>query len=155
MKHSIIHLGILLFAFANYANATSAASNLQSFSAVTTAQDNCQSTFTENPSGPDEETIMNPETVIARKFTKSIEEIIAENNKIIESTLPNQTAFLYIEKPIEEVISQNNQIIESDSDLQVQPLSIEKTLQDTIAEDNLIIESNIPTEVHPLGLISE
>lgn len=56
-------------------------------------------------------------------------------------------------KTIEEVIAEDNKIIESDIDNNTS-LDLESTIEEVIKEDNLIIESNIKNEVFPLDFNS-
>ncbi|RTY90579.1 hypothetical protein [Flavobacterium sp. GT3R68] len=159
MKNSII-LGIALVTFTN---ALSAANVRQSFTqddfkAAQTFQldqeailassdiDAKDSVNTEDP------TIIHMETLAFTSYEKTIEEIIAENNQITESSISNEMTFLFIEKSIEEVIAEDNKIIDSTPVTEVSLLFIERPIEEIIAEDNRIIESTISSEAKPLSL---
>lgn len=98
----------------------------------------------------EDKTVMNPETALNFKFQNSIEAMIIENNKIIESTISTDATTVNLEQPMEDIIQENNQIIESESTSEVRPLYLDRTIEDTIAEDNAIIESNIISQAQPL-----
>lgn len=161
MKKSIIYLGIALVSFANVCSASNSLRNDKrvleqdsqenlgcqqeeslSFAKVSFGQKNFPAIA--------DETVLYPETVMSVNSVNSIEQIIADNNRIIENNPTINQELFYIEKPIEEVIISNNQIIENNIDNTIRPLYLEKTIEDFIAEDNLIIESNISNEVFPL-----
>lgn len=158
MKNSIVYLGIALLAFTNVSHASKVfknqdnASQFRSVESITTAQNEAllpeEVIFNQKKFGPDEDTaIFDPRKVISLILEKPIEEIIAENNKIIESSFSNEVVYLYSEKPIEDVIAENNQIIESNvSTAEVHFIYIDKAIEDIIAEDNQIIESIVPNE---------
>ncbi|HLF52987.1 hypothetical protein [Flavobacterium sp.] len=162
MKNSIVYLGIMLLAFTNVNHASEVfknqdnASQFKSVESVTTAQNEAllpeEVIFNQKKFGPDEDTVIfDPLKVIALNLEKPIEEIIAENNKIIESSFSNEVVYLYSEKPIEDVIAENNQIIESKvATAEVHFIFIDKAIEDIIAEDNQIIESIVPNEIQLL-----
>ncbi len=66
-------------------------------------------------------TVFDPRSVINTTYTRTVEDIIAEDKLITES---KEIAF--------------------------QPLSLDYTVEDRIEEDNQIIESNLSNEVYPL-----
>lgn len=69
----------------------------------------------------EEAVIFNPTSVIKSNYTKSLEEVIAENKLVTENC--------------------------EDS---YQPISLEMSVEDKVAESNQIIESTIDTEFYPL-----
>ncbi|WP_162126099.1 hypothetical protein [Flavobacterium phycosphaerae] len=133
MKTSITFLGLVALLFTTNSKAASEFKtqdlNQQEVTTVS-VEDNQQSqqafvnqefskiTFANNS---DETTVFDPNTVIKTNYTKTIEDVIAENKLITES---------------QEVIAQ--------------PLSLEKTFEDYINEANQIIESTVTSEVYPL-----
>lgn len=164
MKTTIYYLSVSLLVLANYAtaenhrpvnyiNSSNIALSIPDANPQDLYSDAISLPMTKN-SEPDDEAIMNPESVIKVTVSKTIEEIIADNNQIIESSVPEKTTFLFVETPVEDVILQNNQIIENTADIQAQPLYLEKTIEDNIIEDNMIIESSLPNESYPLNLLS-
>ncbi len=98
----------------------------------------------------EDQTIVNPETILNLKYQRDIMELIGQDKKIIESASENTTLFVISEQSIEDIISINNQVIESDLDTTVRPLYLDKTLEDGIAEDNLIIENELNGVAQPL-----
>jgi hypothetical protein len=156
MKNSIIYLGILLVAFTNNSSASNAFRmtsadvnvNQQSITLSSKILSCEQNKFTL----VEDTTVLNPETVIAANFTRTIEEIIAENNQIIENKVTNDATLLYTEKTIEETIAENNQIIESTVDKVISFVYLDKSIEEIIAENNQIIESKPMVEVEPLYL---
>lgn len=93
---------------------------------------------------------MNPETLLNVANERQVECIIAEDNKIIESTLRNEGDLLYIEKSIEDIIADDNRIIESGNTTEIHPLYIEPSIEDKIIEDRAIIEGENTNQVQPL-----
>ncbi|MET0759917.1 MAG: hypothetical protein ABWZ56_05825 [Flavobacterium sp.] len=167
MKNSIIYLGIALLTITNsitasnvrqsfikndasfFSNKEYSAEIIDSKEIVTETSNGNYSTI-KVFSLVEDTAIFNPDTIVFNAYERTIEEIIAENNKIIESSISNEVSFLYIEKPIEEVIAENNQITESPVSTEIQPLQIEKAIEEIITEDNKIIESTISKEFQPL-----
>lgn len=112
------------------------------------------------------------ETPVYPVNEKTIEEVIAENNAIIESNLSNdahsldfvaiETAFSRgDERTIEEVIAEDNAITENSLSNETHSLDIQvienvvpnltgKTIEEIIAVDNAVIESNVSTIAEPL-----
>lgn len=99
----------------------------------------------------EDQTILNPESILNVKFQKNIESVIIENNKIIENNLENESVFVVGEQSIEEVIFANNQIMEGGSTSEVHPLYLERTIEDTITENNTIIENTFNTIAQPIN----
>jgi hypothetical protein len=91
----------------------------------------------------EDQTIVNPETILNLKYQRDIMELIGQDKKIIESPSENTTLFVISEQSIEDIISIDNQVTESDVDTTVRPLFLERTVEDLIAEDNLIIENEL------------
>jgi hypothetical protein len=98
----------------------------------------------------EDQTIVNPETILNLKYQRDIMELIGQDNKIIESPSENTTLFVISEQSIEDIISINNQVTEHEVDTTVRPLFLEKTVEDLIAEDNLIIENEFKAIAQPL-----
>ncbi|NNT72691.1 hypothetical protein HKT18_10735 [Flavobacterium sp. IMCC34852] len=133
MKTTIIFLGLAALSFTNgnAANelnaqdlvqqdlATVSVDNAQKQSQLTLVK-NEMSQFTIDNTG-EEVVIFNPASVIQSNYTKSVEEVIAENILITETC---EEAY--------------------------QPIVLEMSLEDKIAESNQIIESNVTTEYFPL-----
>lgn len=154
----LITLGIALFAYASNANAETTLVQGVNANAVTSAAAKAQqfeNLLTEKSVLPkfapvEDKTVLVPETVITANYQKSVEEIIAEDNKIIESIITDEGyVFLVFEPTTEEIIAQDNQIIDSDISAEVRPLYLERTIEDVIAEDNAIIEGN-PNQIMEL-----
>ena len=151
MKNSTLLLGMAVLVF----NLTTAANTSK---IIKSTQDNEQDFFLieknplekRNAVPVEDQVILNPATVIAVSYQKSLEEVIAENNQIIESNITDEGVRYFTETPIEDIIQQNNLIIESNYTLEVHPLYIERTIEDQIAEDNSIIESEIANVSMPL-----
>lgn len=167
MKNSIIYLGIALLTITNSITASnvrqsfiksddSSLSIKEHSAAVIDSKEIVPEVVNSNYSTikifslVEDTAIFNPETVVFNAYERTIEEVIAENNKIIETDISNEVSFLYIEKSTEEIIAEDNQIIESTVSNEVQPLQIEKTIEEIITEDNKIIESTISNEIQPL-----
>lgn len=159
MKTLITSIAFLL-AFANNANAettlvrgidtqflNAVSANAQQFETSLLTKAN-----NERKSAPiDDVSILNPETVITVKYERPIEEIIAENNKIIETKITDEGYLFFVETPIEKIIESDNQIIDSNISTAAQPLYLERTIEAIIAEDNAITEGTIPTETGVLN----
>lgn len=156
----LITLGIALLAYVNNAQAettlvkgvctettTVAAVKAQQFESLLS-----EKSATEVKFAPvEDKTVLIPETVIAANYEKPIEEIIAEDNKIIESIITEEGyIFVFFEASTEDVILQDNKIIESNISTEIHPLYLERTIEDVIAEDNAIIEGNVPNQLMDL-----
>ncbi|MET0759916.1 MAG: hypothetical protein ABWZ56_05820 [Flavobacterium sp.] len=161
MKNSIVYLGIALVVLTNVSHASEAfknqdnASQFTSIESIPTGQNEVvlsgKVIFEQKKFGPDDETtVFDPRKVISLNLEKPIEEIIAENNKIIESNISNEVVYLYSEKSIEEVVAENNQIIENNVSTEFHLIYIDKAIEDIIAEDNKVIEYIVPNEIQPL-----
>ena len=98
----------------------------------------------------DDQTFINPETILNMRFERDVQELIEQDKKIIESTFENSSIFAIQEQSIEEVIMANNQITEDQVDTTVRPLYLERQLEDLILEDNMIIESDCNEVAQPL-----
>ena len=81
----------------------------------------------------DEVANFNPTTAVQSHYTKSVEEVIAENKLITEASTDEYQPIL-LEMSSEDKIAENNQIIESNMDREVYPLDFEKI--------NCILKSN-------------
>lgn len=133
MKTTIIFLGLAVLSFnnniaANELNAQDLVQQDLTAISVESTQKQSQlalvknemSQFTVDNTG-EEVAIFNPASVIQSNYTKSIEEVIAENILVTETC---EEAY--------------------------QPIVLEMSLEDKIAESNQIIESNVTTEYFPL-----
>ncbi|WP_309641910.1 hypothetical protein [Flavobacterium sp.] len=161
MKNSITLLGMAMLVF----NLTTAANTSKTTDKVVTVvtEDNEQADFFATEGNPlekrnaapvEDQVILNPAVVMVNAYQKSVEEIIAENNQIIESNVIDEGVRYFEATAIETIIEQNNQIIESNNDTEVRPLYLDRTIEDQIAEDNAIIESDITSAFQPLDFES-
>ncbi|UOK42378.1 MULTISPECIES: hypothetical protein [Flavobacterium] len=146
MKKSIIYLGIALVTFTNVISALGQQSQFK-YSLTQIAQSNENSEgnvqgndVTERKSNTDGNLVrIEPETIEIPTYKKNMAEIIAENNLIIENTIPSEeTTEDYLanlssdfypldnKKTMEEIILQDNQIIESPVVHYIQPIALEK-----------------------------
>lgn len=159
----LITLGIALLAYVSDANAETTLVQGVNANAVTSAAVKAQqfeNLLTEKSGRPkfapvEDKTVLIPETVIASNYQRSIEDVIAEDNKIIESIITDEGyVFLVFETSTEDIIAQDNKIIESDISTDVRPLYLERTIEDVIAEDNAIIEGNVPNQIMELNFSS-
>ena len=98
----------------------------------------------------EDQTIVNPETILNLKYQRDIMELIGQDKKIIESPSENTTLFVVSEQTVEDIISNDNQVTEHEVDTTVRPLFLEKTIEDLIAEDNLMIENEFKSIAQPL-----
>ena len=156
-KKSIVLLGMVLLVF----NFTTVANNSKTTDkiSVVLSEDNDQGDFLTTEGNPfekrnaapvEDQVILNPAVVMVNAYQKSLEEIIAENNQIIESNVTDQGVRYFEATAIETIIEQNNQIIESNNDTEIRPLYLDRTIEDQVAEDNAIIESDITSVFQPL-----
>ncbi len=151
MKSSIVLLGMAVLVF----NFTTAANNAK-------AADKAPTVFTDHEQGDlfvaennplekrnfapvEDQVILNPAAVMTNTYEKTLEEIIAENNQIIESNITDEGVRYFEPTPIEMIIQENNKIIEDQSGAEVRPLYLDRTIEEQIAEDNAIIESTAVT----------
>ena len=158
-KKSIIYLGLAFVTLFNAQAETTQVNGLDTNITIAAAvkAEQYQKSLIEAPAveyknqAPvEDKTIVNPATLITAATTKSIEEIIAEDKKITESTITNEGTLFFTERSNEEIIAADNQIIDSQVSEVFQPLFIEKSIEDKIAEDNSIIEAQLPTETQVL-----
>jgi hypothetical protein len=154
MKKSIIYLGIAVLTFSNVISALAQHSFIKGESLTQTVSSNASSDGNtngnplverrnSNNSSNGEDTSSNdPATIIYTPYQKTIEEIIAENNQIIESTIsPEQNT--------EENSTEDNQI---DIAIEVSPVSTEKAMEERIIQDMQIIESSVLNTYQPIAL---
>lgn len=122
MKSTIIILGLVVLSFTN-ANAATEFEN-QFLDQQESASLILESSNT-GVSNETETTIFDPKSVITTTYVKTIEEVLAENKLITES---KEEAFqpLYLATTIEDRIAEDNQIIESTVSNEVFPLDFEK-----------------------------
>jgi Ni,Fe-hydrogenase III component G len=169
MKNSIIYLGITLMAFTNVITASNVRQsfNMNDVSSTTNktvsvetahAKDvfivasNGNQLSQEIAFPVEDTTILNLEAVLFNTAEKTMEEIIAEDNKITETTISNEVYFLSIGKTMEEIIAEDNSITESTISNEVHFLQIRKTVEEVIAEDDKITESSNSNEVYILQI---
>ncbi len=159
MKTSIIYLGLAMMIVTS-----TIASNSNFVVAKTTENNNItveveqgdsfesNPTFIENrkQAPVEDQTIINPETILNLKYQRDTMELIREDNKIIESILENGSLFVVQEQSIEEIISANSQITEDNVDTSVRPLYLERTIEDIILENNMIIGNDCNALAQPL-----
>jgi len=152
MKKSIIILGIAVLTFTNVISALAQQSFIQGDSmAQTTTSSNASLTgkthgnpLTEKRSANEERDSenVNLEIIAVTAYQKTMEEIIAENNQIIESIVPT-------EQVAEDNSSQENQI-----NISIEGYSFngEKAMEDVIAQDSQIIENPVLNASLPITL---
>ncbi|REH01597.1 hypothetical protein [Flavobacterium aquicola] len=155
MKNSVLILGIALVSFSTIGNAKNTV-NLSDklFQNIILSDDtaktkNNESVKFEKPSLAENLEVFNPETVIAA-VPKTIKEIIAEGDKIVENTVSDDLALMEYEETMRQIVAQSDLITENSVSDVVYPLQIERTLSDEIAEMELIIDSNVSSEAKPL-----
>lgn len=169
MKNSIIYLGLALVTFTNVISASNARQSIIRNEVSSSKNKEYAAEVIDSKkigtevsaynystgkvfSPIEEEAIFNPDMVLHTDSQKSIEEIIAENNTIIESSISNEISFLYLEKSPEEIVAEDNQIIQSTISNEISFLYLEKSIEEIIAQDNQIIESTISNEIQSLDL---
>ena len=157
MKNQLIYLGIAVLTATIASAATCSVKGVTTTNAIATSAkaEQYQISLSENDltvqknfSPVEDKTILNPENVI-RANAVSIEDIISENNRVIESAITYDGSLLFIEKTVEDIIAEDNKIIESTLSLETHPLLFERTIEDVIDENNRIIDSH-STEFQPL-----
>ncbi len=119
MKSTFIYFGILGAMFSNsvFANDLSKEQNhAESNSAVTNTK-----TFKKPALDFESDTLI----TMTSLYKKTIEEVIAEDNKIIESNLENNITSA-VDNTLEIIINEDNQIIESNLTKEVFPLDFDK-----------------------------
>lgn len=122
MKSTIIILGLVVLSFTN-ANATTEFENQ-----FLDQQESASLILESSNSGVSNEAeaiIFDPKSVITTTYVKTMEEVIAEN-KLITETKEEMTQPLSIATTIEDKIAEDNQIIESTVSNEVFPLDFEK-----------------------------
>lgn len=155
MKTSILILGIVLVFFTNVCNAKSITNeSIGPFSKNVFADDNdglfsTDEANTDKPFMNEDTEVFNPETVILYNG-KTVEETIAEGDKIIESTASDDFEFMVYEESMKEIIAQADLIIENSVSNEAYPLFNERTIEDEITALEMIIESNESNETRPL-----
>lgn len=144
MKKSIIYLGIALLTFTNVITALAQQSFIKEEGlAQMTASNKIQSNNpfekrnNDNSGNP---VSKNEETVSIPTYQKTIEEIIAENNQIIESNLST-------EEYLEETNTEDFPIIITAEE---SPVDYEKVMKERILQDNQIIESQVLNAITPI-----
>jgi hypothetical protein len=154
MKNSVLILGIALVLFSNICNAKST---------VILPYNSFQNTILSNdkeiqkdgttkivkPFLAEEAEVFNPETVTASN-SKTVKEIIAEGDKIVETIVSDDSEFMAYEETMKEIIAQSELTIESNVSNETFPLYSERTIEDEITELELIIESNRINEMSRL-----
>ncbi|ESU21007.1 hypothetical protein FCR2A7T_07800 [Flavobacterium cauense R2A-7] len=149
MKKSIIYSGIALLTFTNVITALAQQSFLKDEGLTQTVAANklvSSNKHNSNPfekrNGNDNETpaTSNEETILVPVYEKTIEEIIAENNRIIESNLST-------EEYREETTTEDFPIIITAEE---SPVNYEKVMEERILQDNQIIESQLSNAVTPI-----
>jgi hypothetical protein len=151
MKNSILILGIALVSLTNVCNASNASNNQIYQGSILSVEDlaSSETVTVTKPSLKGDTEIFNPETVIAYN-PKTVKEIIAEGDKIIENTTSDDVEFMAYEESMKEIIAQSDLIIENTISNEVYPLYFERTMEDEIAELEMIIESKETNKVSPL-----
>lgn len=158
MKNSVLILGIALVAFSNISNAKNTVSLPSNLFQNTIWSDNLHTEIKNNEETrfekpaivkETEAEVFNPETVIAYN-PKTVKEIIAENDKIVENTVSDDSEFMEYEESMRQLITQSDLIIENNISNEIYPLYFERTVEDEIAELELIIESTKTNEAKPL-----
>lgn len=134
MKKSIIYLGIITVVFSNLSFASNAMNEQQS-----NTLENVQITLLTSQNGQVEVSYNIATGLEINKFY-TVEEIVVFDPKSVLTT--------YV-KTNEEVIAENNQIIESSVEV-VNLVSIDTIVEATIANNNQIIDSKVDNVTYPL-----
>jgi hypothetical protein len=156
MKNSILILGIALVSLTTICNASNAhinQINTDKRNFLTDYNEGLVSSKTVTVAKPylkDEPETFNPESVIGYVTTKTIAEIIMQDDKITEYSNADELEFTALEESMRAVIAQSDLITENIVSNEVYPLYIERTIEDEIAELEMIIESKITNEASPL-----
>ncbi|CAM3717859.1 hypothetical protein FSS13T_25790 [Flavobacterium saliperosum S13] len=146
MKKSVIYLGIALLTITNVISALAQQSFIkeESLAQTVTSRTNSVENALDNRSSERRDTNEdreaangNMEIIAVTAYQKTMEEIIAENNLIIESTI-------LTEQDVED-----NQL---DISIDASPFTSEKTIEERIQQDSQIIESPILNAVQPISL---
>ncbi len=150
MKKSIIYLGIAVILFSNVISALNCQQSFNSEDRSLTqnipSNENTDATIGKNSTGGggDTSSVISDEIVV-NPYQKTMEEIIAENNQIIESDLPNE---------VTETTSEEDEQIRLSIISAQDPVYTEKTTEEIIMEDRQIIESPVFNEI-PLYAIKK
>jgi hypothetical protein len=135
MNKSIIILGILAVMFTNASHAKTIAKE----------QQGQEVEFAQSQSNFDMNLISSSETKLG--ILNKPEVILDSQSKITESVSTISTNY---KKSIEEIIAEDKKNVESKEEA-YQPLYYGRTLEEEIRLDNQIIESNLSDEVYPLN----
>lgn len=155
MKKIPLIIGIAIVAFANVCDAKSIAKKKEYlYPGVLSVIDNKTETPPENtkivkPHVDTELDELNPDSLIPY-VSKSINEVIAENDKIIENEALNDLDYFVYEESMKDVIAQFDLIIENSVSNETYPLFYERTPADEVVELEKIIESTVSNEIMPL-----
>lgn len=156
MKNSILILGIALVSLTNVCNASSIIKHKNNTCQENVSDEynvallpNTETTVKKTSLNEESETF-NPGSVILYNNVKTIKEIIAEDDKIIENSESDSLDFLLYEESMKEVITQSDLVIENTVSNEVHPLYFERTVEDEIAELEMVIESTVSDETRPL-----
>ncbi|MFN3754650.1 hypothetical protein [Flavobacterium sp.] len=136
MKSTIIFLGLAVIGFNNISTANELSTqDLVQQDLATVSIDNEQqnqlvfankevSKITFENTG-EETTIFNPSSVIKSTYTKTLNEVIAEN-KLVTDTCEDSYQPIALEMSAEDILAERNQIVESTVDTEYYPLDFEK-----------------------------
>lgn len=151
MKNLVLILGIALLSFSNICNAKNTTNlSYNSFqNNILLEKENYEITKFEKSSLAEDVEVFNPETVIANN-PKTVKEIIAEGDQIIESVVPNDVEFMDYEESMKEIIAQSDLFIESNVSDETYPLYFERTVEDEITQLEIVIESSENNEARLL-----
>lgn len=155
MKKSVLLSGIALVLFSNISNAKNIIniSNGLFQNIILSDNDierkNDETAQIKKSSLTDEAEVFNPETVITFN-RKTVNEIIAEGDKITEYSNADEKEYIAFEESMKEIIVQLDLIVENSVSSERYPLYVERTIEDEIAELELIIESKENNELQVL-----
>ncbi|MEW5676186.1 hypothetical protein ABGT15_07720 [Flavobacterium enshiense] len=149
MKKSIIYLGIALVAFTNVISALAQQSiTNDSSTQIVQSNENLEGSTSDasskekNTTGVGNPVRFEPETIEVPVYQKTMAEIIAENNQIIESNMP-----------YEQTTDENRATADTVNALiDFYPICTEKTMEEIILEGNQIIESPALNTIELLAL---
>jgi hypothetical protein len=97
----------------------------------------------------EDQAVLNPSAVFVTTNQRSIEDVIAEDRRIIENNLTGDGELLFIEQSAEEIIAIDRNITDAPNTAEIRPLYLDRTIEERIIEDNAIIENNA-IEAQPL-----
>lgn len=160
-KKSFIYLGIAVVAFTNITSALNRQQSVNNeyFSLIQVVQSDETTNATtigidsiekKTEKAKGDVTGINPETIVSNPYTKTIEQIIAENNQIIENVISDEV----VVKTTEIAFTEDDQISLSIISEEVGPVYSTKTAEEIILEDCQIIESPV-INVIPLCAIKK